>query len=206
MQLSEYQALAQRTARDDHPARALVAVAGLAGEAGEVAELLKKHHGHGHDLDVGKLAKELGDVLWYLAELAACHGLDLDAIAEANILKLKARYPDGFSSAASVARVDVEQPPPTDEVQVLEWDKTSDGWRMIASRGGRKACVVAGIGGQRGEFWTIQIVIHLQLKDGDPWIWRSSDDYKSISIAEALLKDACMQAATPWLPAAGGAE
>lgn len=105
--MSDYQALAQRTARTDHPARALVAVAGLAGEAGEVAELLKKHHGHGHELDTSKLAKELGDVLWYVAELAACHGLDLDAIAAANIAKLKARYPDGFSSAASVARVDL---------------------------------------------------------------------------------------------------
>lgn len=107
MQLSDYQALAQRTARTDHPARALVAVAGLTGEAGEVAELLKKHHGHGHELDHEALAKEIGDVLWYLAELAACHGLSLDAIAEANIQKLRARYPDGFSSAASVARVDV---------------------------------------------------------------------------------------------------
>lgn len=35
---------------------------GLTGEAGEVAELLKKHVGHGHALDRDKLAKELGDV------------------------------------------------------------------------------------------------------------------------------------------------
>jgi NTP pyrophosphatase (non-canonical NTP hydrolase) len=107
MQLSDYQKLAQRTARTDHPARAAIAGLGLGGEAGEVQELLKKHHGHGHDLDVSKLAKELGDVLWYVAEIAACHGLDLDDVAEANIAKLKARYPEGFSSAASVARVDL---------------------------------------------------------------------------------------------------
>lgn len=81
---------------------------GLVGEAGEVAELVKKQVGHGHDADVSKVRKELGDVLWYLAALATYYDLDLDDIAQGNIDKLRLRYPDGFSSEASKARIDVE--------------------------------------------------------------------------------------------------
>ena len=82
---------------------------GLAGEAGEVADLLKKQIGHGHPLDLEKLRDELGDTLWYLAMIASVHGLSLASVAQANFEKLAKRYgPGGFSTAASVARVDVE--------------------------------------------------------------------------------------------------
>jgi len=74
---------------------------GLAGEAGEVVDLLKKHLGHGHDLDADKLTKELGDVLWYVSAIAQSAGLELGDIARANVEKLRKRYPDGFSVEAS---------------------------------------------------------------------------------------------------------
>jgi NTP pyrophosphatase (non-canonical NTP hydrolase) len=74
---------------------------GLAGEAGEVVDLLKKHLGHGHDLDKVKLTKELGDVLWYVSAIAQSAGLDLGEIAHANVEKLRKRYPNGFSVEAS---------------------------------------------------------------------------------------------------------
>lgn len=77
---------------------------GLTGEAGEVADLIKKHFGHGHELDLIKVNKELGDVLWYLSQLAEQFGLSLDDVAQANIDKLKKRYPDGFSEEASKNR------------------------------------------------------------------------------------------------------
>lgn len=77
---------------------------GVAGEAGEVADLVKKHIGHGHPLDREKLSKELGDVLWYVARMAATIGYDLAFIANQNIDKLTARYPDGFTTAASLNR------------------------------------------------------------------------------------------------------
>lgn len=77
---------------------------GLTGEAGEVADLIKKHFGHGHELDLTKVKKELGDVLWYLSQLAEQFGLSMDDVGEANIAKLKARYPDGFSEEASKNR------------------------------------------------------------------------------------------------------
>ena len=77
---------------------------GLAGETGELVDLLKKHVHHGHELDVLKVKKELGDVLWYLAMLCEELNLSLDEVAQMNIEKLRARYPSGFSTEASVKR------------------------------------------------------------------------------------------------------
>lgn len=105
MTLDEYQNLAMRTAGGEGDAMALaVASLGLAGEAGEVVELVKKHLGHGHGLDREKLQKELGDVLWYVARVADWADLSLGDIAAANVAKLRARYPAGFSHERSVNR------------------------------------------------------------------------------------------------------
>lgn len=108
MTLDEYQNLAMRTMAPDtsHEKHLAVMGLGLTGEAGEVAELLKKHLGHGHELDNDKLEKELGDVMWYVAGLARVRGLTLERIAEKNVLKLMKRYPEGFSDVASKNRVE----------------------------------------------------------------------------------------------------
>jgi NTP pyrophosphatase (non-canonical NTP hydrolase) len=106
MTLNDFQATTERTAplkRGDLN-RLTIFGLGVAGEAGEVADLLKKHIGHGHYLDVAKLTRELGDVLWYVAALAATVGVDLEDVAQANIEKLRARYPNGFETARSVKR------------------------------------------------------------------------------------------------------
>jgi NTP pyrophosphatase (non-canonical NTP hydrolase) len=79
---------------------------GIAGEAGEVADVIKKELGHGHPREAEKVAKELGDVLWYLAVLADEYGYSLSQIATMNIAKLKDRYPEGFSSTQSINRVE----------------------------------------------------------------------------------------------------
>ena len=106
MNLDDYQTKAVRTAsRDGDPQMALAVLGlGLTGEAGEAADLIKKHVGHGHPLDVAKLEKELGDVLWYIAVTAWQLGIPLSHIATKNIEKLWQRYPAGFSSAASIGR------------------------------------------------------------------------------------------------------
>jgi NTP pyrophosphatase (non-canonical NTP hydrolase) len=83
----------------------LVWTLGLTGEAGEVADYLKKVRGHGHPLDPEKMKKELGDVLWYLAVLADSFGFTLNEVAQANVDKLRARYPNGFTIADSKAQV-----------------------------------------------------------------------------------------------------
>lgn len=75
---------------------------GLCGEAGEFSELVKKHVFHGKDLDPDKAAKELGDVLWYLAVVAKELGFSLQDIAKENIAKLAARYPEGFKEGGGI--------------------------------------------------------------------------------------------------------
>lgn len=104
--MDTYQAYATKTQNKTLNYSTQIATLGLgiAGEAGEVADLIKKHLGHGHDLDWPKLREELGDVLWYVACLADRLGLSLSEVADANVEKLKRRYPDGFDSARSIHR------------------------------------------------------------------------------------------------------
>ncbi len=106
MTFTEYQTDARRTLTIDPNSSWPLAVMalGLAGESGEVIELVKKYVGHGHDLDRLKVQKELGDVLWYVSAIATLLGIDLDTVADVNIAKLKARYPQGFSAEASKNR------------------------------------------------------------------------------------------------------
>lgn len=77
---------------------------GLNGEAGEALDILKKHLFQGHELDRDHIAKELGDIAWYLAISADALGYELSYIIGMNVEKLRKRYPDGFDSERSVNR------------------------------------------------------------------------------------------------------
>lgn len=81
---------------------------GLAGEAGEVCDLLKKTIFHGKDLDEKKLVKELGDVRWYMEYLMIATGITMEEVERENIKKLRERYPNGFTTEASINRKDKE--------------------------------------------------------------------------------------------------
>lgn len=88
-----YQREAHKTAGSMPPRdRVFMASMGLAGEAGEVVDELKKVHFHDKPYDRDKLLRELGDVLWYLAELATAHELSLQDVAHANLEKLRKRH------------------------------------------------------------------------------------------------------------------
>ena len=105
MTLNEYQSLAQRTANTEDDSDKIVnGILGLCGETGECADILKKHGYQGHKLNIREMQEELGDVLWYVAELAVGLGATLEGIAKMNIEKLKKRYPDGFDAEKSVNR------------------------------------------------------------------------------------------------------
>lgn len=105
MTLNEYQRLAQRTASTKTFSDKIEnGILGLNGEAGECADILKKFFYQGHNFDRQHLAEELGDVLWYAAELAAGLQVRLDDVAQLNIEKLRRRYPDGFEAERSVNR------------------------------------------------------------------------------------------------------
>lgn len=73
----------------------LYAAIGMCGEAGEVSELVKKYAYHGRPIDTEHLARELGDVLWYVSYMADLFGYSLGKIMAMNQEKLAKRYPDG---------------------------------------------------------------------------------------------------------------
>lgn len=73
----------------------LYAAMGMCGEAGEVSEIVKKYAYHGHAMDKEHLARELGDVLWYVSYMAHLFGYPLGKIMAMNQEKLAKRYPDG---------------------------------------------------------------------------------------------------------------
>ena len=108
MTINEYQKLAMTTLNPALSEKDVLinGVMGLCGESGEAIDIVKKWLAQGHELDREKLAKELGDVCWYLAETATALGYDLEDIMAANIEKLKKRYPEGFSSDRSVNRTE----------------------------------------------------------------------------------------------------
>ena len=109
MTINEYQIAALRTAQTDKLSASdllINSALGLCGESGEVADIVKKFRFQGHDLDFDHIAKELGDVAWYLAVGAYAIGFDLESIFRMNKEKLKARYPDGFSTDRSLHRAE----------------------------------------------------------------------------------------------------
>jgi NTP pyrophosphatase (non-canonical NTP hydrolase) len=115
MQPNDYQTLAARTLIDkpdsvytDHEIMLVWNALGLAGEAGEVSDTIKKAVFHQHGIDRNELIKELGDVLWYVAALCTNLDVSMSEVMERNIAKLKQRYPDGYSSADSLKRTDVQ--------------------------------------------------------------------------------------------------
>lgn len=107
---NHYQAAAARTLVDsidfhisDNDLSLAWNALGLAGEAGEVADLVKKSVFHQKGLKLEDLVKELGDVLWYIAAICSCTGLNIEDVMSANIAKLRERYPDGWSVERSHA-------------------------------------------------------------------------------------------------------
>lgn len=108
MSLADYQAMAARTANTALPPadRLLDAAAGLAEEAGEILAHIRKHRFQQRALEREQIVTELGDALWCLAMVATSLDVTLDEVAAANLDKLRARYPEGFSATAARDRLD----------------------------------------------------------------------------------------------------
>ena len=108
MTVNEYQKLAMTTLNPELNKKDVLinGVMGLCGESGEAIDIVKKWLAQGHELDKQKLAKELGDIAWYLAETATALDMDLEEVFAANIEKLKKRYPEGFNTQRSIHRED----------------------------------------------------------------------------------------------------
>lgn len=87
-------------------AKAVRLALGVGGESGEIVELIKKWVVQRIRLSPAELRKELGDLMWYIAVFCEDMEWSLEDILEENIAKLKARYPDGFSTERSINRVE----------------------------------------------------------------------------------------------------
>lgn len=104
MELNQYQKLASRTiANLIDGEMEYHALHGLVGEIGEIHSLYQKVF-QGHGMDEEHLKKELGDLMWFIAEYCTAMGWELDEICQLNIGKLKARYPQGFTEEKSLHR------------------------------------------------------------------------------------------------------
>ena len=100
MDLNEYQRKSRETAFYPNLGKnAIYPTLGLAGESGEVAEKVKKvirdNNGVFNDLSKASIKKELGDVLWYIAQLSSELGFDLESVAQENLSKLSSRVKRG---------------------------------------------------------------------------------------------------------------
>lgn len=106
MNNEQYRKAIQRTMNKDLTEKEKLSMLamGIAGEAGEIVDTLKKALYHGHELDLGELVKELGDLTWYLEHLKGHYKISNELIYIGNIMKLNKRYEDGFSEEASKNR------------------------------------------------------------------------------------------------------
>ena len=102
---NEYQKLASRTISKDLAKWEVEehALHEMVGELGELHSLYQKHY-QGHVFPEENYKKELGDLLWGIAEFCTAKGWELEDIMQMNIDKLRARYPHGFSVENSLHR------------------------------------------------------------------------------------------------------
>ena len=89
------------------PERVLTAAIGISAEGGEFAEIVKKCIFQGKPMDDDAqfhMKRELGDIMWYIAQACIALGISLEDVLDTNIKKLEARYPDGFAEFRSENR------------------------------------------------------------------------------------------------------
>ena len=106
--LDVFQEEALRCMRSDLPYEAICSnmCMGLAGETGETVDIFKKHIYQGKDLDINDVIEEIGDILWYIANLCNVNKITMKECMESNVEKLRKRYPNGFSIKDALERAD----------------------------------------------------------------------------------------------------
>lgn len=77
---------------------------GISTEASEILDVYKKNLAYGKPLDVVNIGEEIGDLMWYTANLVNILGLDMESILDVNIKKLVSRYPDKFDRDKAIHR------------------------------------------------------------------------------------------------------
>lgn len=123
MEINKYQEEASRTCAsiDGGILDDMHMILGMQTEVAEIADVYKKHIAYGKELDLVNIKEEIGDAMWYFANLCNFHGWDLRDILDTNINKLKIRYPEKFTSENALNRDLVK------EREVLENDRSDFG-------------------------------------------------------------------------------
>lgn len=85
-------------------AKRMHACMGLCTEAGEICDIMKKHLFYKAPFDLPHIGEELGDLLWYVAQLCDACDLRFEEILAKNIEKLKIRYPNGWNQESAMNR------------------------------------------------------------------------------------------------------
>ena len=106
MEINTYQGKAARTLAkiDGNILDDLHMVLGMQTEVAEIADVYKKCIAYKKPLDLINIKEELGDAMWYIANLCNMHGWDLRDILDTNIAKLEARYPEKFTEEQALNR------------------------------------------------------------------------------------------------------
>lgn len=106
-----YREAIERTMNSDlnDKEKVLMLLLGMAGEIGEIVDGMKKVLFHNHPLSLEDLTEELGDFEYYMQHFKKHFGISDERVYMVNIQKLQKRYPQGFSSKASLERVDKDQ-------------------------------------------------------------------------------------------------
>ncbi len=104
----------------------IVPMLGLAGETGQLLSEYKKHlrDGEAHRLFKERVSEELGDLMWYVANVASKFGLDLDEVAAANLHKTRGRFlsADATSDSFDADLPENERLPRRFEVELVDCD------------------------------------------------------------------------------------
>lgn len=127
MNINDYQEKAARTCVkiDGAILDDLHMVLGMQTEAAEIADVYKKTIAYKKPLDFVNIKEEIGDIMWYIANLCNMNGWDLREILDVNIAKLEARYPEKFTEENAINR-NLKK-----EREILE--QTPTGFRTITS-------------------------------------------------------------------------
>lgn len=145
MDFDYYQSEAKKTQqlyREDDEINEVVPFLGIIGETGSVvAELKKKlRDGENYSGFSKQLEEELGDVLWYVSNLASNYDLSLVEIAEKNLKKIKERWLEDDTSAYKILDEDypeAEQFPREFEVKFIEYEDVGKTKLKIEYNGGQ---------------------------------------------------------------------
>lgn len=106
MTFQEYQDLAKRTdANLGSLLDNLIHMSfGMNTEQAELADVLKRKLAYGKEVDLVNVKEELGDLMWYIANMANHLGWSLEEVCDLNIKKLQKRFPDRFNQVDALNR------------------------------------------------------------------------------------------------------